>query len=82
MQLIQAKARSPPGGSRRATRAASRGEKSMRTPLRTALAAAALLASTGPMLAACDREKTLGEEIEEAGEEIGDEIDDHTDDDD
>jgi hypothetical protein len=54
----------------------------MRTPLRTALAAAALLATMGPTLAACDREKTLGEEIEEAGEELGDEIDDHTDDDD
>jgi hypothetical protein len=54
----------------------------MRRPLRKALAAAALLATMGPMLAACDREKTLGEEIEEAGEEVGDEIDDHTDDDD
>jgi hypothetical protein len=72
----------PSGGSRRAMRATSRGEESMRTPLRTALAAAALLASTVPLLAACDREKTLGEEIEEAGEELGDEIDDHTDDDD
>jgi hypothetical protein len=52
----------------------------MTKPLRVALVAVAL-AGASPWLAACDDDKTVGEQIDEAGEEVGDEIDDHTDED-
>jgi hypothetical protein len=48
--------------------------------MRVAFAAMAL-ASASPWVVACDDDKTVGEQIDEAGEEIGDEIDDHTDED-
>ena len=50
-------------------------------PMRAVFAALLLLHAAAPFIAACERHKTVGEKIEEAGEEIGDEIDDHTDED-
>jgi hypothetical protein len=50
----------------------------MKKPMRAAFAALLLAHAMAPLLVACERHKTVGEKIEEAGEEIGDEIDDHT----
>jgi hypothetical protein len=43
--------------------------------------ASAVLAGAAPVLVACDDDKTIRGQLDEATEEIGDEIDDHTDDD-
>ena len=53
----------------------------MKRSMRAAFAALLLAHALAPLLAACERHKTVGEKIEEAGEELGDEIDDHTDED-